>query len=567
MATSGFENVLDTVLGVLRRNGLDDQTRLSVPHHPGRRDLSLFGLPRGSDLADEVLTELRETEAVGSVSPGKGDRTSIRLSDDCVSAVGNGLEAGVPQVMSTDDLYPGKRMAINFCDPNATKALHVGHLRNLAVGHGIASIFLAAGADLMTNSHVGDIGRSMAEAVAGYVQFADGEDPLSRDEKTDHFVGDCYSRYVREAAKPGEVAEGQIRDPALSRENLERDDLATTMMNRLRQGDPETVKVWRMLRDWAMQGQDETLARLGISFDNYFMESDHLAETEWCADRLMAMGVAEPAETGAVFYATGDSNYPHLVLRRSDGHSTQNLRYITLWHETRSVLNPGESLQVQGDEWLALTDYGDVLLKRLAGGEAAHPTGYLLHGMVDVDGRVVKSSQGAPWLIDELLDELVARPEIVEIAAGDDELADRLAVAVGMGFFYAFPPAKRASLSMDALFDPGANAGWAMALASLKAWDERYDGSPDPAPKDRNYRFLAAQSQAHRQLTRRACEERNPAYLARFHMHLCQWFLGVECTPHLARAMRTVTSVGSRSLGLPILQGTAQPRYRDAAAS
>lgn len=561
-----FENILDAVLGVLERHGLNGQTRLSVPHHPGRRELSLFGVPRGSEVADEVLAELRGMEMLGSLSTSKEDRTGIRLSDNCVSDVGELLEAGAPEVMGTADLCAGRRMAVNFCDPNATKALHVGHLRNLALGHSIASIFRAAGADLLTNSQVGDIGRSMAEAIAGYVQFADGEDPQGRGEKSDHFVGACYSRYVQGAAEPGEAPDDLIRDPALSREDLERDDLATTMMQRLSQGDPETVTVWRAVRDWALQGQAETLARLGVSIDNHFLESDYLAETEACGDRLIEMGVAERAATGVAFHATGDSNYPHLVLRRSDGHSTQNLRYIALWNSTGSMMTPGESLQVQGDEWLALTNYGDLLIKRLAGDESAHPTGYLLHGMVDVDGRVVKSSNGTSWLVDELLDELAAQPEIAEAAAADAELSDQLATAAAMGFFCAFPPAKKASLSRDVLLDSAANAGWAMALASLKAWDEQYDGLPDPSAKDRNYRFLVAQSQVHRQLMRRACEEHNPGYLARFHMHLCQWFLGVECTPRLARAMRTVSSAGFTSLGLPALHGANESHYREAVA-
>jgi tRNA synthetases class I (R) len=553
MEEGRFKNVLDAVSGVLERHGLDRGTRLSVPHHPGRRDLSLFGLPHGSAAADRALAELQELDLLGSVSRGKGDRTGIRLSDDGVSEVGELLESGAMEVMGTADLCASRRIAIDFCDPNATKALHVGHLRNLALGQAMASIFRTAGARVTTNSQVGDIGRSMAEAVAGYIEFADGEDPLLRGVKSDHFVGACYSRYVQEASDPGPVTGEAISDPALSREDLERDDLATEVMRRLRDGDRETVAHWRRLRDWALEGQAETLARLGVTIDNHFLESDYLVEIESCGDRLVEIGAAEVAATGVTFYATGDSNYPHLVLRRSDGHSTQHLRYMALWDATRPAINPGESLQVMGDEWLPLANYGDRLLAQLAGDEPAHPGGHLLHGMVTVEDRVVKSSVESAWLIDELLDELATRPQISEAARGDAELADRLAATAALGFFFAHPPAKSLQLSRDALLDPAVNAGWAMAAASLKAWEEQYDGPPDPAPKDRDYRFLVAQSQVHRQLSRRVCTELNPVHLARFHMHLCQWFLGTACTPRLARAMRTASSVGLASLGLPAL--------------
>lgn len=552
MAGGRFENVLDAVSDALGRCEVGRETHLSMPHHPGRRDVSLFGLPHGP-AGDAALAELETLEEVGSLSRGKAGRTGIRLSDRCLTEIGELLESGKSEVMETADLYAGRKVAVTFCDPNANKALHVGHLRNLALGQAISSVLRASGAKVMTNSQVGDVGRSMAEAVAGYIEFASGEDPLLHGVKGDHFVGSCYSRYVRAASSLGAATNGTISDPALSREDLERDDLATEMMRRWSAGDRETVGLWRRLRDWALDGQAETMARLGVSIDNHLLESKYLAEIQSCGDRLVEMGAAEVAATGVTFFATGDDSYPHLVLRRSDGHSTQHLRYMAIWDATRLMMTPGESLQVMGDEWLPLARYGDLLLAMLAGDEPSHPGAHLLHGMVTVDNRVVKSSVESSWLIDELLDEMAEQPQIEEAAGGNARLADLLAAAVVMGFFCAYPPTKRMQVSRSALLDPTANVGWAVASASLKAWDERYDGPPDPAPRERDYRFLVAQSQVHRQLSRKACEELNPVHLARFHMHLAQWFLSVECTPRLARAMRTISSAGLASLGLPAL--------------
>jgi hypothetical protein len=171
--------------------------------------------------------------------------------------------------------------------------------------------------------------------------------------------------------------------------------------------------------------------------------------------------------------------------------------------------------------------------------------------MVSIDDQAVDSSVTVPWLIDDLLDEIVAHPEIEEASSGDPEQGERLAAITALGYFFGYPVAKRVSISREDLFDPRVNAGWAMALASLRAWDEQYDGPPDPSTSDRDYRFLLAQSQVHRQLARRACEKFNPMYLARFHSRVCRWFLNTPCTPRLARAMRTVSSAGIASLGLP----------------
>lgn len=552
-----LNNVLDEVSEVLERHGLSGSTRLSVPHHPGRRDLSVFGLSDGKDRrTEEALGEIRSLTTIGTVSVGRADRAGVRFSDPCVEELGERLESGETSVLSTEGISPGRCLVVDFCDPNASKALHVGHLRNLALGQAVARIARACGATVTTTSQISDVGRSMAEAIAGYLTYADGDDPDSRGEKSDHFVGGYYSRYVHDEAADRAVGASQSVDPALSREDLEYRDRAATILTQLNRGDLEVIALRQKIRDWALEGHRETLERLQIDFDQWFLESEFIADIESIGDRLIEMGVVESAPNSVVFYDTGDSNYPHLVLRRTDGHSTQHLRYIALWHATRSALPCEESLQVMGDEWLHIGEYGDILLERLSEDGVIHPTNKLLHGMVSVDDNVVKSSGVSPWLIDELLDELVVSPEITELAAGDPEMANRLATVTALGFFLGYPPAKGLSLSRNVLFNPATNAGWAMALASLKAWDEQYDGAPDPLPADRAYRFLIAQSQVHRQLARRAYEESNPVRLTRLHMHLAQWFLATPCAPSVARVMRAISSVGLATLGLGSLSSS-----------
>ncbi len=550
------ENVLDTVCAVLERHQLADDARVSVPHHPGRRELSLFGLAQASSpRAASALREIAGLEEIGNVSAGQRKRVGIRLSDQCVCDRGERLEAGDEEPVWTGNLASERQVVVDFCDPNATKALHVGHLRNIALGNAVAAILRTCGATVVTQSQVGDVGRSVGEAMAGYEQYGGGEGPLDRQQKSDHFVGSCYSSYVRAATDDGAAAAGLASDPALSREDEERDDLASDLIERWHRGDPDAVALWRKVRDWAVEGHEETLARLGVPMDRLLFESDFLADIEAVGDRLVEKGVAEATPGGAVLYSTGDPSYPQLVIRRPDGHSTQYLRYLGLWDATRSLLSPGDSIQVMGDEWLSLAKANDTLLGCLAGGGEIHPSDCLVHGMVAVDDQVVKSSLTTPWLADELLDEVAAHPEIDRVSAGDAQLAERLSATTALGMFIADPPGKSISISREGLFDSAANPGWAIVLATFRAWDEQYDGTPDPSASDRDYRFLVAQSQVHRQLVRRSCEELNPVHLARFHGHLCQWFLRTPCTPRLARAMRTVTSSGISSLGLPASHG------------
>jgi arginyl-tRNA synthetase len=193
-------------------------------------------------------------------------RLLVRFSEERIAATGAALEQGRPAGLATADLSAGRRVIVDFCDPNATKALHAGHLRNIALGHATSSALAAAGAEVVRQSHIGDAGRSMGEAIAGYVRYADGKTPERAAEKSDRFVGRLYARYVTEEGTPEDIAP---EDAAVAHDLDERDDLAQELISGAQAGDPEARALWLCVRDWAVEGQNATLARLGVHFDRF----------------------------------------------------------------------------------------------------------------------------------------------------------------------------------------------------------------------------------------------------------------------------------------------------------
>jgi arginyl-tRNA synthetase len=81
----------------------------------------------------------------------------------------------------------GKRLAVQYLDPNLTKALHVGHLWNISLGEVFASMLKVAGVQVTRRLWYADAGRSMFEAIAG-VMDAGGQPNLPADVKFDHFI-------------------------------------------------------------------------------------------------------------------------------------------------------------------------------------------------------------------------------------------------------------------------------------------------------------------------------------------------------------------------------------------
>ena len=91
----------------------------------------------------------------------------------------------------------GQRITIEFSCPNTNKPLHLGHLRNDALGESVARMLRAAGAEVRKVNLINDRGIHICKSMLAYREFGNGNTPESEGKKSDHFVGDYYVRYAR----------------------------------------------------------------------------------------------------------------------------------------------------------------------------------------------------------------------------------------------------------------------------------------------------------------------------------------------------------------------------------
>jgi arginyl-tRNA synthetase len=500
--------------------------------------------------AAAVAAALEEDPAIASAVRDR-QRFALRFDDERIAELGAALEAGVPGALATDDLLTDEPYVVDFCDPNATKALHVGHLRNIALGQAIASALTAAGARVARQSHIGDAGRSMGEAIAGYLRYGDGATPQSAGRKSDHFVGDLYARYVRETAVP--VDDVAPEDVAVARETDLHDDLAQELLGRLDRGDPEAVELWERVRGWAVAGQEATLARLGVRFERILHDSDFSPHVASFVELALAAGVLTRAPSGALGYETGEEAYPWLPLSRADGFPTQNLRGLVMWHRLTHELRDLTLIHLSGLEWRVHTIHVEDMLKRLSPGIPVHPSTHVRHGMVTIEGGVVSSSAGDALLIDELFDAMVGRPELRDLAqdAAPGAGVEDLAAMAMLAAFLNRPVVKSLVFAPAKVLDAEENVGWRLAQAWSRAVASAGDGAPDPVPEDPAYRFFVMQSQLHRRTLAKAIEELDMLLLLRFLVHLSDRYLALAAPdPRTSRVVRTTLRDGLSALGL-----------------
>jgi arginyl-tRNA synthetase len=67
--------------------------------------------------------------------------------------------------------WSGKRVLVEYTDPNPFKEFHVGHLFTNAVGESIARLFMMQGANTKRVNYQGDVGLHVAHAIWGMQQL------------------------------------------------------------------------------------------------------------------------------------------------------------------------------------------------------------------------------------------------------------------------------------------------------------------------------------------------------------------------------------------------------------
>jgi arginyl-tRNA synthetase len=552
-------NLFDYFDDVARGDAEDALWAPRAPYRPHERfDLMLVPRVRewhGDESSCRALEQIEGEPWVDSVAQ-QGKEVWLRLRDGWFEEAAAGLEASAADAEAYADIADGQVFALNFWDANSTKALHVGHLRNLALGNALGAALTEAGGRVERRSIICDVGRSMGEAMAGVARSGRhlGSSP-GNGQKSDHFVGYCYADYVKAGRGINELAQDHPAD-SLTREVDVHNDSADELLLRVLAGDQSALELWSQTRAWVISGQRKTLARLGISFDRVFFESDFLPEVAELTELGLEEGTLERRPDGTVFYETGREELEEMPLVRSDGVPTQHMRALAYWMAAPG-LDGTTSIQVCGLEWVAHVTCRRQLMSELAHtgeGNGFHPYHDIFHGMVAKERQAVKSSKKDALLIDHLLewiDEQVdGETERAAVRAGHPA-PEQLAAEIALGYFLLHPATKRVNFEPERLLAEGKSLGWDMARARARrnGGAAAAAGNGDLA-RDADYRFAVVQSEMVRRHLRLAARRLDPIPLARFASHLSRWYLEEARRPEVERVVQITLDRSARGLGL-----------------
>jgi arginyl-tRNA synthetase len=536
-----------------------------APYRPEAEfDLMLIPrLPKDADWrqdteASAALDRIEAEDWVASLNR-EGRQPRLRLADDWIEAQGEAIRSGEHGAGEFADMAAGNRYAVYFWGANTTKALHIGHLRNLAVGHAIAGALKQAGARVENRSLICDVGRSMGEAMAGVATRAGEDSGPDADEKSDHFVGFCYADYVT-ASKNGGLGDDGAED-SVARESTQYDDKADEMMMRVLGGDQKALELWSRTRSWVVSGQRKTLASLGIAFDKVIYESDFLPEVaEYMNQGLAAGTLTKRWGDDMVMYETEREELEEMPLVRSDGLPTQHMRALAYW-AAADELDDVVSMQVCGNEWVAHVTCRRKLIDEMGlqngnGNGSARgggpPTHDIFHGMVARENESISSSKKGALLIDDLVewieDELSQNPELAEEMERHPH-PETVPAQVALGYFLLQPTTKQVKFGKDKLLVEGKGSlGWDLARAQAHHAATEIQGER-PA-EDPDYRFAVVQSEHYRVHLASAVDDFDVAPLSKYLSHFARWYREEERAPEVEAVVGPVLEQGLRGLGL-----------------
>lgn len=424
--------------------GLDQALQALPVERPPRPEMGEIAIPLFSlsrvlrkgppAIASAVVERITAPDGAPGTASAAGPYVNVRLDRAALTAALLPAVLGPPPQRGP---LTGQRVVVEFSCPNTNKPLHLGHLRNDAIGESVSRILSAAGAAVVKVNLINDRGIHICKSMLAYQQFGEGETPESRGMKPDHFVGDFYVRYNTWAK------EDQSAEPR-----------AQQMLRAWEAGDPETVALWERMNGWAIQGIQQTYDRTGISFDRYDYESQTYQIGREEVLRGLRAGTFFRAEDGSIQVDLSDVNLDTKVLLRRDGTSLYLTQDIGTAIERQRSIGFDRLIHVVGSEQRYHFQVLFEVLARL-GFPWASSLHHLAYGMVNLPEGKMKSREGTVVDADDLLDELsaMALAEIREKARiADESQVTETAEAIALGALHYF--LLQTGAAKDMVFDP-----------------------------------------------------------------------------------------------------------------
>ncbi|MDR2564445.1 MAG: arginine--tRNA ligase [Prevotellaceae bacterium] len=349
-----------------------------------------------------------------------------------------------------------KRIMLEYSSPNTNKPLHLGHVRNNLLGWSVAQILKACGHEVKMVNLVNDRGIHICKSMLAWQKFGKGETPESSEKKGDKLVGDYYVMFDREYKRQIE----ELKAGGVASDEAERTAPifieAQEMLRLWEAKDPTTIDLWKTMNEWVYEGFNQTYARLGISFDKIYYESNTYLLGKKIVEEGLQKNVFFTKDDGSVWIDLTADGLDQKLLLRSDGTSVYMTQDLGTAEQRQGEFHFDNMIYVVGNEQNYHFQVLKLILSKL-GYTWATNIYHLSYGMVELPEGKMKSREGTVVDADELVEEMrrTAREMSEELGKLDEmseQEAEETVNMIGLGalkyFILKVDPKK------TMLFDP-----------------------------------------------------------------------------------------------------------------
>ncbi len=315
-----INHFLSVALSTLKLTSHLDVLDISVPPDPAFGDYSsnaaliLAKKVKASpkDVAAKIIEEIKkaDTEYALDFVEEKGGFINFKFSQKFLIHSFN-------QILEQRDLYgcslagEGKKILVEYFQPNVAKPLHLGHLSNSIVGDSLSRILKSQGFKPESDTHLGDWGTQFGLLLLAYKKYG--------------------NRPVVEKNPIEELNKLYVQINAEMETNPELREQGKQEFVKLEKGDEENRKLWEQFRDWSWKEYEIIYSELGIR------RADHNWPESFFEDKMP--GVLEELKEkkllvesqGAQIVNLEQYNLGVAVVLKSDGGTTYLLRDLAAY--------------------------------------------------------------------------------------------------------------------------------------------------------------------------------------------------------------------------------------------
>jgi len=455
-------------------------------------------------LAEELVHAIGEIEGVENIEVAAPGFINFTLSREYYSNVlqNIGINWGKNTALS------GKRIIVEYSQPNPFKPFHIGHLMSTTVGESISRLVEFSGANIFRANYQGDIGPHIAKCIWGLQKKA--LNPAS--------VADLGDAYVAGSAAYEDSAEAKAEIDSINK--------------RLYAHDAELQPVYDAGRATSLAHFDELYTILGTKFDHLFFESQVAERGVELVREGLAKGIFEESE-GAVVYKGEKKGLHTRVFITSQNNPTYEAKEVAL-AEAKNKVFPYDlnitTIAVEQDNYFTVVEAALAELLPQFAGKYTH----IAFGIMQLTGGKMSSRKGniitGESLVEDMRAKALAKMEGRDLGDQKQHVADAVAVSAikhgilkqARGKNIIFDP--EASLSFEGDSGPYLQYSYVRAKSVLEKAGGKdtiiYDSVPDKIPAFERLlpRFPS--------IVLRAAKEYEPHYVTTYLTELASAFNG-----------------------------------------